>query len=519
MRRFEFTEGSSSKFWEISLEGKAFTVRYGKIGTDGQSSSKSFPDADKARIEHDKLIAEKTKKGYGEVSSGGKSAAPAAATAAAKKAPTASAGVSKTFKIFADYHHFYLSDATCTEALGDAWTPDAVTERLAIGDGVIGIGTARNMDVPVEVHVLAAAPPDDAASFQHVTECSLPVPTGALIVNGPTDSNDDARRFAVPPGSVRVRASHLGLDTLSEDGLRGKDRYRLEIWPAPASAPRVVKQWVEPVRVKAAPTEIKPPKTFKQAVAAARAGRIDLALPKLVELSEKGQGLSAVAAAEIFAFRGDWPRFIEHAGRFTRDLTVIGACNVFDQMLELLRRAGRETGDWKAVENAATGVPKEAVPGFHERSTDFVAEIKAKKYVGEKAGRAPRNPSAADKVAYEKAVAEAPSGKRFQSDPRALHRHLFSLAASFGFEDDALRLFDAHRDELTFDDAMGVARMMVRRKREADAWAALEATIPSWGGGWVCTIGPAEVLIDPLLAPLFTPERGEKLLSTPRWVG
>ena len=36
MRRFEFSDGKSDKFWEIVVEGNAFTARYGRVGTDGQ---------------------------------------------------------------------------------------------------------------------------------------------------------------------------------------------------------------------------------------------------------------------------------------------------------------------------------------------------------------------------------------------------------------------------------------------------------------------------------------------------
>ncbi|MEW6282217.1 MAG: WGR domain-containing protein [Candidatus Eremiobacterota bacterium] len=63
-RRFEFVEGTSSKFWEISLEGDSFTVRYGRIGTDGQTQTRCFDTEEKARKEHDKLVEEKLKKGY-----------------------------------------------------------------------------------------------------------------------------------------------------------------------------------------------------------------------------------------------------------------------------------------------------------------------------------------------------------------------------------------------------------------------------------------------------------------------
>jgi predicted DNA-binding WGR domain protein len=64
VRRFEFIGGSSQKFWEIALAGTSFTVRFGRIGTAGQSQTKSFADEAKAKREAENLIAEKVKKGY-----------------------------------------------------------------------------------------------------------------------------------------------------------------------------------------------------------------------------------------------------------------------------------------------------------------------------------------------------------------------------------------------------------------------------------------------------------------------
>jgi predicted DNA-binding WGR domain protein len=63
-RRFEFTSGSSRKFWEISVSGNTFTVRFGRIGTTGQVQSKTFSDEAKAAREAWSLISEKLKKGY-----------------------------------------------------------------------------------------------------------------------------------------------------------------------------------------------------------------------------------------------------------------------------------------------------------------------------------------------------------------------------------------------------------------------------------------------------------------------
>jgi len=67
-RRFEFREGRSSKFWEIEVTGTDHNVRFGRIGTSGQSQTKSFSSKAAAQKDAARLIAEKQRKGYGEVS-------------------------------------------------------------------------------------------------------------------------------------------------------------------------------------------------------------------------------------------------------------------------------------------------------------------------------------------------------------------------------------------------------------------------------------------------------------------
>ena len=69
-RRFTFVGGGSDKFWEIDVSGGKVTVSYGRNGTAGQSITKSFTDAAAAQKHADKLIHEKTGKGYTEVRSG-----------------------------------------------------------------------------------------------------------------------------------------------------------------------------------------------------------------------------------------------------------------------------------------------------------------------------------------------------------------------------------------------------------------------------------------------------------------
>lgn len=80
MRRFEFKDSRSYKFWEIEVEGSSYTVRYGKVGTKGSSSSKSFASGDKAAAEADKQIRKKLGKGYAEVTVESAAPAPSKAT-------------------------------------------------------------------------------------------------------------------------------------------------------------------------------------------------------------------------------------------------------------------------------------------------------------------------------------------------------------------------------------------------------------------------------------------------------
>jgi DNA ligase-1 len=65
-RYFEFVEGSSSKFWEITTSDKTVAVRFGRIGTNGQTQTKALADADAATKHAEKLIKEKMGKGYKE---------------------------------------------------------------------------------------------------------------------------------------------------------------------------------------------------------------------------------------------------------------------------------------------------------------------------------------------------------------------------------------------------------------------------------------------------------------------
>lgn len=145
-------------------------------------------------------------------------------------------------RLFADYFQFYVCDEERRTDTGTIWDQHSTDRMLAAGPDLVAVGTARNMDVPVTLEILRAAPPSDVSRWDQVIECPLIVTSGTLVALGCTDSMEDSPRFAVTPGEYAVRVSYAGLDDQSEDGLDGNDRYRVQLWPGHVEQIEVIKR-------------------------------------------------------------------------------------------------------------------------------------------------------------------------------------------------------------------------------------------------------------------------------------
>ncbi|MGY0230700.1 WGR domain-containing protein [Longispora urticae] len=63
-------DGGSHKFYEVRIDGTELTIRFGRIGEQGQAKTSSFPSTDRALAEAEKKIREKMRKGYEEAVQG-----------------------------------------------------------------------------------------------------------------------------------------------------------------------------------------------------------------------------------------------------------------------------------------------------------------------------------------------------------------------------------------------------------------------------------------------------------------
>ncbi|MEV8532391.1 DUF4132 domain-containing protein [Streptomyces sp. NPDC051211] len=94
MQRWEHVGEGSAKFWEGEAEGTSVTLRYGRVGTAGQTRVKEFDTVELAAAYLEKAVVEREKKGYTrtDAAAAGPAAEAVAEAAAAAAGPAAPAG-------------------------------------------------------------------------------------------------------------------------------------------------------------------------------------------------------------------------------------------------------------------------------------------------------------------------------------------------------------------------------------------------------------------------------------------
>src|SRR5688572_23746756 len=103
------------------------------------------------------------------------------------------------FQLFADYFQFYVEDEHPEDTTEHIWNEHAVEMGLAIGRGIIAVGTERNFTVPFSLEIHDSEPVDNFSMWDRVNECSINIPSGTIVISGCTDYRPDAARVQVAP--------------------------------------------------------------------------------------------------------------------------------------------------------------------------------------------------------------------------------------------------------------------------------------------------------------------------------
>lgn len=155
--------------------------------------------------------------------------------------------MTEEIRLYASHRQFLIQDS---EALGKTddeffWSEEAHHRRLAVADGIIGVGTASYDFVKIRMEHQLTAPELTLEEWDHVTECGLEVRTGRILVMSCISRS--GLFTDVIPGHYRVRVCHANLDQSESeagpkwDGTAG-DWYLIQLWASPSLPLQILKQ-------------------------------------------------------------------------------------------------------------------------------------------------------------------------------------------------------------------------------------------------------------------------------------
>jgi len=149
----------------------------------------------------------------------------------------------RKFRLYADYFQFVLMDENCEDDLAAIWTEAALDRMLALGATSASVGTLRNVDVDVELHVLQSEPNVPICGVDHAAIGSFSIPSGRLVVLGCTDYKPKAARVTIQSGTYHILTTATGVDTIKYESDPADDLYSVYLWPGGPTEPRLLKHW------------------------------------------------------------------------------------------------------------------------------------------------------------------------------------------------------------------------------------------------------------------------------------
>lgn len=152
--------------------------------------------------------------------------------------------------VVALYHFFLLFDRECTADLSESFTNASVEDRLTVNDCIAAVHTVSSgtSDVKVRVALADARPTEMFDRWDHVTELSLDIVSGSLMIE--SSLYESALTIPLPPGPYRLRIHHGDLSAIiaayyARDYSVSEDVW-ITVWPERYASPTVLKRYPQP---------------------------------------------------------------------------------------------------------------------------------------------------------------------------------------------------------------------------------------------------------------------------------
>ena len=148
------------------------------------------------------------------------------------------------FDFETSHNQFYIVDGTDRKSMPsyNFWKPDALTARLAVEKGIVGVLTLSYGHIKGEIRILLKEfDLIDFNQYDHIVEGGLDVKSGILeVLDCPTSKV--ACQIELEPGLYRIRIYSSGFKDTDLDEMEGNDYYRIEIWPGNTLERKLLKQ-------------------------------------------------------------------------------------------------------------------------------------------------------------------------------------------------------------------------------------------------------------------------------------
>jgi hypothetical protein len=142
------------------------------------------------------------------------------------------------------YSQFYLADKESPAATdsNSFWTEEAFADKLAVEEGILGVGTGTYSYVNCKISFLTHRPTENSFDgCDQVVEASLELKSSILQLLDCPDSTVIAS-FSLPIGVYRVRVITTGLESIVDEECEANDKYLMELWPEPLAPREVLKR-------------------------------------------------------------------------------------------------------------------------------------------------------------------------------------------------------------------------------------------------------------------------------------
>jgi hypothetical protein len=268
-------------------------------------------------------------------------------------------------------------------------------------------------------------------------------------------------------------------------------------------------------------------RAFNKARKLALGGKYQEALALLEKMILEGDLQAKAAVVYLYAFLLKWDELLPLACEILIKPEAYYAANVFDEFSLLIATMAQETGKWAGISKY---VDKNILVKKLGKREQLV--IKALKEFLDKKGVKvkkifpvvdPEERSAEENAKhYKNAVDDVFTIKPKFKDPAKKHdleKHLFALAVVFEQEKEILKSYKAENPLFGFEDAVIVARILLKEGQNEKAWDLIESKINNWYPVDVVQLMPVELLVEDDFRPLLDQKRREFLLKSPKCGG